>query len=124
MPRPGALLCFTAVLLLKGALPRAADRVAPPAANLHCSPGPPMAPGTLARLRPAWQFRTGELGQGLARADKLSFETVPLQVGRFLYLTTAVGTVFALDAATGRELWQFDPRIDRSQRYSEMANRS
>lgn len=93
------------------------------AANLQYSPLDQIAPDTLARLRPAWQFRTGELGQGLARADKLTFETVPLVVGRRLYVTTATGTLFALDGATGKQLWRFDAGIDRSQRYAEMANR-
>lgn len=93
------------------------------AANLRYSPLEQIAPDTLARLRPAWQFRTGELGQGLARADKLTFETVPLVVGRRLYVTTATGTLFALDGATGKQLWRFDAGIDRSQRYGEMANR-
>jgi quinoprotein glucose dehydrogenase len=77
----------------------------------------------VARLRPVWTFHTGERGEGLARRDKLTFETTPILVGRTLYFNTATAIVFALDAATGRERWRYDAHIDRGRRYSEMAAR-
>lgn len=58
--------------------------------------------GNVARLELAWQFDTGEAGDT---------QTQPIVVGRVLYGYTATHKAFALDAATGRQLWMFDPGI-------------
>jgi quinoprotein glucose dehydrogenase len=71
----------------------------------------------------AWTFHTGELGENLARSDKLTFETTPILIGRTLYFPTATAIVFAVDAASGRERWRYDAKINRGVRYSEMASR-
>ena len=69
-------------------------------------------------------FRTGELGDGFARAhDALTFEATPLFVDGTLYFPTATGKVFALDAALGTERWHFDAAVDKARDYSEMASR-
>src|SRR4051812_43012137 len=57
------------------------------------------------RLRPAWTYHTGELE---GRRGK-TIECTPIVVDGVMYLTTGYLRVVALDAATGRELWQFDP---------------
>jgi quinoprotein glucose dehydrogenase len=75
------------------------------------------------RLKPAWTYRTGELGQKFARADKLSFEATPIFVRDTLYLSTPTNIVIALDPSTGRERWRFDPRIPRATHYSEATSR-
>jgi quinoprotein glucose dehydrogenase len=75
------------------------------------------------RLQQAWTYRTGELGQKFARADKLSFETTPIFVRDTLYLSTPTNIVIALDPATGRQRWRFDPRIPRATHYSEATSR-
>jgi len=82
-----------------------------------------ITPANVGELQPAWSFRTGELGEGLARRDKLTFEATPILVGRTLYFSTATGVVHAIDAATGAARWRFDARIDRRLRYSEVASR-
>jgi quinoprotein glucose dehydrogenase len=83
-----------------------------------------ITPHNVARLELAWTFRTGELGQGFARAGQaLTFEATPLLVGGTLYVGTATGKVFALDAASGTERWRFDAQVDRSRDYSEMTTR-
>jgi quinoprotein glucose dehydrogenase len=82
-----------------------------------------ITPQNVASLEIAWQFRTGDLGQGFARADKLTFEATPILVGRTLYFPTAVGHVFALDAITGEKLWRFDAETDPHLRYAEVASR-
>jgi quinoprotein glucose dehydrogenase len=78
---------------------------------------------TVSQLEQAWTYRTGELGQKFARADKLSFEATPIFVRDTLYLSTPTNIVIALDPATGRERWRFDPRIPRATRYSEATSR-
>jgi quinoprotein glucose dehydrogenase len=77
----------------------------------------------VAQLAPAWTYRTGELGAGLARAGKLTFEATPVLAFGLLYLETATNVVIALDPQSGRERWRFDPHIDRTGRYAEAAAR-
>ncbi len=79
--------------------------------------------GNVQRLTLAWTYRTGELGEGSPVRDKLTFEATPLHFDGTLYLTTAFGKVIALDPVTGRERWTFDPQVDRTKRYSELASR-
>jgi len=74
-------------------------------------------------LEVAWTFHTGELGEGFARADKLAFEATPILLGATLYLSTPTNIVIALDAATGRQRWRYDPKVDRARRYSEATSR-
>ena len=83
-----------------------------------------ITPANVDGLALAWTFRTGEFGEGFARAhDALTFEATPLFVDGTLYFPTATGKVFALDAALGTERWHFDAVVDKSREYSEMASR-
>jgi quinoprotein glucose dehydrogenase len=72
-------------------------------------------------LEEAWRFRTGELGQG--HREPFAFQANPILVEGRLYLPTGSAIVFALDPATGREIWRYDPKIDRSRPHAEIANR-
>jgi quinohemoprotein ethanol dehydrogenase len=57
----------------------------------------------VAELGFAWDYRLGtNRGQ----------ESTPLVIDGVMYATSNFGRVYALDAATGRELWKYDPRID------------
>lgn len=51
------------------------------------------------KLAPAWIFQTGDYAEGL--------ESTPIVVDGIMFLTTARTDVFALDAATGRVIWQY-----------------
>ena len=63
----------------------------------------------VARLQVAWEYRSGD-----ARPDDNSkIQCNPIVVDGVLYATTPGLHVFALDAATGRELWRFDPFVGR-----------
>ncbi len=79
--------------------------------------------GNLDRLEVAWTFRTGEVGPGTAPSKRFSFQATPLVIGDSLFVSTAYGRVFALDAASGRERWRFDAQLDPNVRYAESANR-
>ena len=69
------------------------------------SPLAQITPANVARLRVAWTYHTGD-----ARADDRSqIQCNPVVVDGVLYATSAGLKAFALDAATGRELWRFDP---------------
>ncbi|MEX0611297.1 MAG: pyrroloquinoline quinone-dependent dehydrogenase [Pirellulales bacterium] len=58
------------------------------------------------RLKPSWTYHTGELRNG----DGNTIECTPIVVDGVMYVTTGRLRVVALDAASGKELWQFDPR--------------
>jgi quinoprotein glucose dehydrogenase len=60
------------------------------------------------RLKPAWTYHTRELE---GRRGK-TIECTPIVIDGVMYITTGYLRVVALDAATGKELWQFDPLKD------------
>jgi quinoprotein glucose dehydrogenase len=74
-------------------------------------------------LEIAWTYRTGELGAGFARSDRIAFEATPILAQGRLYLSTPTNIVIALDPATGREQWRYDPQIPRAQHYAEATSR-
>ena len=78
----------------------------------------------VARLQPVWTYHTGELAPEFAtRRRKRALEVTPLVVGGRMYVSTPLGRVMALEPETGRELWKFDPRIDRDVTYGDFTNR-
>lgn len=58
------------------------------------------------RLQVAWTFRTGELVDGKGR----TIECTPVVVDGIAYITTANRRVIALEGATGKLIWEFDPK--------------
>ena len=54
--------------------------------------------GNVSKLRPAWIFQT---------EVKETLETSPIVVNGIMYVTTAFDHVYALNAATGEELWHY-----------------
>src|SRR5256885_13773551 len=77
----------------------------------------------VARLEPAWTYRTGEAGAAFQTAKPTAFEATPLVVDGVMYVGTPLGRVIALDPATGRERWVFDPGIKRDVTYGDFASR-
>ena len=72
----------------------------------------------VARLRVAWTYHSGD-----ARADRSQIQCNPLVVDGVLYATTAGLKAIALDAASGRELWRFDPFAAGAERSELGVNR-
>ena len=59
--------------------------------------------GNVGKLGFAWDYRLGtHRGQ----------ESTPLVIDGVMYATSNFGRVYALDAASGKELWTYDPHID------------
>jgi quinoprotein glucose dehydrogenase len=75
--------------------------------------------GNVDRLKVAWTFHTGDISDGRNGWKRSGLETTPILVDGTLYLTTAFNRVIALDPATGRQRWAFDPQIDRSLDYGD-----
>jgi glucose dehydrogenase len=65
-----------------------------------------IAASNVSKLGEAWTYNLGQF-QVLA-------ETYPQVVGRTMYVTTSTDEVIALDAVTGKELWQYAPKVDFS----------
>jgi alcohol dehydrogenase (cytochrome c) len=62
------------------------------------------------QLRPAWVFQYAQLGV-LASPVTYSFEAAPIVVDGVMYVSGPNGYVWAIDAATGRKLWQYQHAI-------------
>ncbi|MCY3841176.1 MAG: pyrroloquinoline quinone-dependent dehydrogenase [Gammaproteobacteria bacterium] len=60
---------------------------------------------------------TGDATDG--RGEPSKFRATPILVGGKLIASTGFNRVFALDPATGTEIWTFDPKVDRPDRFSE-----
>ncbi len=77
----------------------------------------------VAHLQLAWSFRTGTAAQTTDLVHKAAFESTPVLADDKLYLTTPYSHVIALEAATGRKVWEFDPGVNLTQNYSEVTSR-
>ncbi|HXE56519.1 MAG TPA: PQQ-binding-like beta-propeller repeat protein, partial [Gemmatimonadales bacterium] len=82
------------------------------------SPLAQLTPANVNRLERAWVHRTGDLLAGRGR-----FQSTPIMVDGTLYLSSPLGRVSALDPATGRERWTFDPGVRLDGDYGDFANR-
>ena len=60
-------------------------------------------------LKLAWQWETGEQPLAAFGTSPGMFEATPVVVGGVMYLSTPYNRVVALEAASGRELWAYDP---------------
>jgi quinoprotein glucose dehydrogenase len=59
-----------------------------------------ITPENVGQLRRAWEYHTGDFGM---------LECNPIVVGGVLYGVTAASGAFAVEAATGKELWRYRP---------------
>ena len=73
----------------------------------------------VSQLRVAWELHTGDVSDGSNGRAKSEFEATPIVVGGTMFVTTPFNRVLALDPQTGKEKWNFDPKIDLHVRYSE-----
>jgi quinoprotein glucose dehydrogenase len=76
----------------------------------HYSPLAQVHRGNVRSLAVAWEWKTGEAPLPEFKTTPGAFEATPLAIGGVLYLSTPYNRVVALDAATGRERWSFDPK--------------
>ena len=76
-------------------------------------------------LKPAWTYQSGELKtyEGTNIASKAAFEATPLMIDGVLYFSTPSNRVIAIDGASGKELWVYDPKVNLKGDYSEVTSR-
>ncbi|HET7218833.1 MAG TPA: pyrroloquinoline quinone-dependent dehydrogenase [Vicinamibacterales bacterium] len=78
----------------------------------------------VAKLAVAWTYDTRDSVERLQPGTKQpAFEATPVYADGRLYLSTPQGTVAALDASTGAEIWRIDLQIRKDANYSDFANR-
>jgi quinoprotein glucose dehydrogenase len=69
------------------------------------------------RLQRAWEYRTGDADQ------RSTMHVNPLVIKGTMYVTTPALKAVALDAATGRERWVFDPSVYNNGTVVRLRNR-
>lgn len=74
------------------------------------SPLTQITPQNVAQLEEVWRYRTGDMPAENDPAE-ITDENTPLKIGNMLYLCTPHSKVIALNATTGKEVWQFDPKV-------------
>src|SRR3712207_6004192 len=74
-------------------------------ANTRFAPSDQINTGNVARLRPKWIFQTGVIG---------SFQTTPIVEDGVMYVTAPYNHAYAVDARTGKQLWHYEHKLDRS----------
>jgi quinoprotein glucose dehydrogenase len=77
----------------------------------------------VSKLQPAWTWHSGDVSDGSKYHVRSAFEATPLVVDGTMYVTTAFNRLVALEAETGRELWAFDPQIDKERSYTLFIHR-
>jgi quinoprotein glucose dehydrogenase len=68
-------------------------------------------------LRPAWTYHTGD------GSERSNMHVNPIVVNGRMYITTPTLKAVALDAATGREIWTFDPAAHNNGNVIRLRNR-
>ncbi|HEX7359525.1 MAG TPA: pyrroloquinoline quinone-dependent dehydrogenase [Bryobacteraceae bacterium] len=80
-------------------------------ASTKYSPLPQINARNVQRLKIAWRWKSADLA--ILKTDPelhtWKFESTPIMVGGTLYTSTSLSQVAAIDAATGRTIWVFDP---------------
>jgi quinoprotein glucose dehydrogenase len=74
------------------------------------SPLTQITPQNVGQLKVAWTFRTGDV-KGPNDSIETTDEVTPIKVNDTLYLCSPHQIAFAIDAATGKQKWKFDPQV-------------
>lgn len=77
----------------------------------------------VAHLKVAWTYHTGDVSNGKTLISRSAFEATPLVVDGVMYFTTPFDRLIALDPETGKQLWTFDPKLDRDNPYNLFISR-
>jgi glucose dehydrogenase len=75
------------------------------------------------KLKVAWTYRTGDMSDGSEFPVKSAFESTPLLIDGVLYVVSAFDRLIALEPETGKELWAFDPKLDKTKPQMLFASR-
>lgn len=73
-------------------------------------------------LKVAWTFRTGDLKTANDSGETTN-QVTPIKVGNNMYMCTTHQWLIALDPATGKEKWRFDPKLKADKTYQHLTCR-
>jgi quinoprotein glucose dehydrogenase len=76
------------------------------------APAAQITPANAGQLKLAWSFHTGDL-KGPNDPGEIANEVTPIKVNGMLYMCTPHNIVIALNPDTGKEIWRYDPKINR-----------
>lgn len=93
----------------------------------HYSAATEITPENVAKLEQTWTHRSGDFRLGELRLTEetrgddaaslpSAFAVTPIMVRDTLYYCTPFNRVFALDPASGKERWSFDPEVEMSRK--------
>ncbi|MBC7826325.1 MAG: pyrroloquinoline quinone-dependent dehydrogenase [Chitinophagaceae bacterium] len=93
--------------------------------GMRYSPLKQINAGNVKDLKLAWTYQSGELKnyEGTNMRSRAAFEATPLMVNGSLYFSTPTNRIIAINAATGKEQWVYDPGVDLKGDYSEVTSR-
>lgn len=74
------------------------------------SPLAQITPANVTHLERAWLAHTGDLPSQTAK-DTYGAENTPLKIGDTLYVCTPKSLLIAMDPASGKTRWRFDPHV-------------
>ncbi|WP_213878955.1 glucose/quinate/shikimate family membrane-bound PQQ-dependent dehydrogenase [Pseudomonas sp. dw_358] len=78
--------------------------------------------GNVKDLQVAWTFHSGE-SKTANDSGETTNELTPIKVGDNMYICTTHQTLVALDPATGKEKWRFDPKLKSDPSYQHLTCR-
>jgi quinoprotein glucose dehydrogenase len=93
------------------------------AGGMRHSPLKQITPANVVSLKPAWTWKSGDVSDGKTFPVRSAFEATPIMVAGRLFVTTPFARLVALDPDTGKELWAFDPQLDKKKPYNLFINR-
>jgi len=77
-----------------------------------------ITPDNVGKLILAWSFSTGDLANRERKTmRRTSMQVTPILVGDKLLMCSSFNEIIALDPATGKQLWRFDPKIPTDEIY-------
>jgi quinoprotein glucose dehydrogenase len=100
-----SLLVFITTLLLAATAAAEWRYWAGDQGDTHYSPLAQINRSNVSKLKPAWTYHSGDKGD----RGRTTIECTPIVIGGVMYVTSPMLKVIALEAATGKEIWRFDP---------------
>jgi quinoprotein glucose dehydrogenase len=73
-------------------------------------------------LKVAWTFRTGDLKTANDSGETTN-QVTPIKIGNSMYMCTTHQWLIALDPATGKEKWRFDPKLKADKSFQHLTCR-
>ena len=74
------------------------------------SPLTQISTNNVGELKEVWRYQTGDVKLP-DDVGETTYQVTPLKVGNTLYLCTPHNWAIAIDAATGKEKWKYDPNV-------------